>query len=418
MTPKLSPIHAAVPSVIRSDELGQMGHDRPRYQDRTCWLAARLPIYSEPSYVLPTRADKPRPIDCRQGRTLMNNGQVPPTPRNGGQQPPIGNRAVNPQGASPRAPTSGVVGAGFSNTSSGQPLPHPPHPGGRPTPGRTGGPSPFQQPHPPQFYSQPQSKPRTNSMKLSIKVGAGVASVAALLAIAVGGYKVWNDTRAESMSASQEGASVDDIIDRLNSGGVLSRDEIDWVDMNMDNESYDEFMKRPLEQRLAYGNHKMASNGEVAIYRINRALGKYGRTIDKVPVLSDSSSAQDILDFDSICAAVGTMGAAGEKVLSLCNHDSNAVATPWTREYIRSNPNSVLIGILNATDSSEKYTKDGQTYITINSLDPHKNNTPQTTYVLEKFKSFYDNSNYVVWRLVHTTNPSRSDYIDDLTSLK
>lgn len=253
-----------------------------------------------------------------------------------------------------------------------------------------------QQPHQAAEISKSKSLHEKRN-KMAIKVGAGLMAVAVASGLSLGIVKANSEKEAQSPSSTSAEQNP----------GIANADYLEYA---MDQESDAEFFKRPLVERLSYGQEHYNRSAEMYFNKINSAVtrdnevnGQGLHVMEGVtpPVLSRDSTAQEIMDFHSVVNALRTGGDKGAKVGSLYIDDNNSVDSERLNESDASKPNTISINTYSIFSDSGYYEKNGSTYIDITHTNPLYGNEPvENTYKQEVFTSTLDGKEYVTYRIM------------------
>lgn len=239
-------------------------------------------------------------------------------------------------------------------------------------------------------YSQPPAgqSPTPNRGKRAAIVFA-VAAVL-LLALGIGGY-LYTESEDEGFAPTREPNTASE--------------RSDWLEYEMDRETDAQFLQRPLAERLSYGQERYNRQSQMYYDTINTTVGKYSG--DKqlrvltggVPLLTRDSSAQEIMDFQSIANAMRTGQDDGYKVGSFYLDDGNAAAIERIADYDIAEPESTAINTYQVVSDSGLYVSAGSTYVDIRYINAYNSEDPvDGTYKQEVFTSVLDDKEYVTYR--------------------
>lgn len=263
----------------------------------------------------------------------------------------------------------------------------------------------------PQQYRQDYPQPRTNQpsemtatsksiqekkKKLSIKVGAGLMAIAAASGLSFGIVKA-NSEEEVGYSTSVSSAEQDAF----------------QLEYQMDKDTDAEFLARPLAERLSYGQAYYNRSAEIYYNKTNTALTRENETSGRdlhvleggVPVLSRTSTAREIMDFQAVANALRTGGDKGSKVGSLYIDDANLAAAERMNQDDAKNPDTISLNTFDIFSDSGYYEKNGSTYIDITFSNPLRDNEPvESTFKQEVFTSVLDGKEYVTARIMAEGN--------------
>lgn len=246
-------------------------------------------------------------------------------------------------------------------------------------------------------YSQPPSQPPPPPSRA--KRGIIIFSVFAVLLVGlgIGGWVYTAQHEDEGFRTREPNTAAE---------------QADFLDYAMEKEELSVFLARPLNERLSFGQGKYNRTSEMYYNTINTAVTKDNATNRRglrvldggVPKMSRTSSAQEIMDFDSVANAVRTASDFGPKIASLYIDDSNTSGLANMTKYETNNPDDVSINTSQVLSDSGYYEEGGSVYIDITYSNPLHGSQPKTDrYKQAIFTSVLDGKEYVTYRALART---------------
>lgn len=245
---------------------------------------------------------------------------------------------------------------------------------------------------------------------LRICVAAAAISVAPLTSCSSDSSNAAVGSANESLTA-HNGSSSD-------STGEMSQQQIDMKEWEIQKSEYVDFLKLSQDDRIAFASQEYEGYVQQLWGKMNYVLPD-SEQISSVPVLSETSSAQEITDFNTLCKAVATVSTHGEMAYSLCNDEESAgEQLDFIRKFNEEKPSEFIASTRKATGSTGYYEENGDTFIKINSaFKKDGSGAAQSTFKRVMFQSFYDGQEHLTYRLVSSVNPGDAEFVENLPAL-
>lgn len=254
----------------------------------------------------------------------------------------------------------------------------------------------------PQQYTPPESQQSHDKRKkLAIKVGAGVAGVAAFVAIAGGSVKYMESRNSQETTSSSSTWGED--------RQELSPEMKDKF-YEIKDGTLDQFNQLSLNEQMSYAqklydeNAPSLINDLIAAGMPDTEVGASGENpTDKLPELDGQEGAQEILNFMSLTQAAATLAKDARIEYLTVDHTARPDRISRVQEYIDTHPNQSARNIYFAVSDSGFYEDNGTILIDIQFNIPGSNKTTEMTFEKITFNSEYTGEAHTAYRSIATT---------------